>query len=97
MSAHASSVNLLATVEVRTSWTPLTVVYPVDCRTVELYRVGDLYPVVGWYAGPDEDGDCWMLEEGGPEDGEHRQYPRLAFAPTHWRDLDTRALPGGAP
>lgn len=52
-------------------------------RTVELYRATDLFPVVG-FGMP---GPIFMLEEGGPEDGEHRQYPILAYQPTHWRDL----------
>jgi hypothetical protein len=55
-------------------------------KTVLLYRSGDLYPVVGWkqYS----KGSPWfMLEEGGPEDGEHRKYPFLHVVPTHWAEL----------
>jgi len=55
-------------------------------KTVLLYRSGDLYPVAGWKQYTR--GASWfMLEEGGPEDGEHRQYPFLHAVPTHWAEL----------
>jgi hypothetical protein len=55
-----------------------------DVEVVMLYRAGDLYPVVGCYIGD----NTFTLEEGGDEDGEHRQHPFLAWKPTHWRRLD---------
>ncbi|MGI9485436.1 MAG: hypothetical protein ACR2RF_06050 [Geminicoccaceae bacterium] len=51
-----------------------------------LYRLTNLYPVIGSKVSGEE--DLFMLEEGGPEDGEHRRYPFLRYAPTHWKHLD---------
>lgn len=68
-----------------TTWHPITTVPPY--RTVLLYRTPDLYPVVGSLLGEGEEGDYFALEEGGPEDGEHRAYPPLKFKPTHWAEL----------
>lgn len=65
---------------------------PLNHVTVMLYRIGDLYPVVGARWGRDPNGDdpdrvLWTIEEGGAEDGDHRVYPFLEFDPTHWADL----------
>lgn len=55
-------------------------------KTVMLYRAGDLYPIVGWWGECAELGRYYILEEGGPEDGEHRKYPHIpGYNPTHWR------------
>jgi hypothetical protein len=62
------------------AWRPIATVP--EFSAVMLYRSGDLYPVVGCKVG-----ESFMLEEGGPEDGEHRSYPLIAHAPTHWRPL----------
>lgn len=53
-------------------------------RIVKLYRETDIYPVIGCNLG---DG-YFVLWEGGPEDGEHQKYPRLAYPPTHWKDVE---------
>ena len=49
-------------------------------KVVLLYRKPDLFPVVGFWDGEDH----FLLEEAGPEDGEHRTYPFLSYKPTHW-------------
>ena len=54
-----------------------------ECVTVLLYRATDLHPVVGSKL----DDEHFILEEGGPEDGEHRSYPFLVYKPTHWTHL----------
>lgn len=57
-------------------------------QTVLLYRLTDLYPVVGFYVGTDEvKGPLFMYQENGPEDGDHHQGHFLAFTPTHWATL----------
>lgn len=60
-------------------------------RVVLLYRASDLYPVVGWRAEEDLDTGPpkphFFLEEGGPEDGDHRTMPELAYLPTHWAEI----------
>ena len=82
-------------------WIPTAKQMPQPHVGVLLYRKPDLYPVVGSYFGDcigcksgecqkkHPDGHCghWTLEEGGPEDGEHRGYPFLAYEPTHWAKL----------
>lgn len=70
------------------TWQPIETVPPYE--TVELYRQTDLHYVVGFMlpATPNGNGDMFMLEEGGPEDGEHRKYPLLKYKPTHWRYCD---------
>lgn len=71
-------------------WRPIESIRSYE--TVELYRMGDLYQVVGWRCGENEDEYMFILEESGPEDGEHRKYPTLKYRPTHWKPLN--ALPG---
>jgi hypothetical protein len=69
-------------------WRPIATVP--EYRTVLLYRTPDLYPVVGFKVGP-----VFLLEENGPEDGEHRRCPELAFPPTHWAELPETPDDGG--
>lgn len=65
-------------------------------KTVFLYHDTDLFPVVGFKVG--DDGEMFILWEGGPEDGEHLEYPLLKYAPTHWKLLDDMStLPGRGP
>ena len=80
-------------------WIPIAEQPPPNHHTVLLWREGSLCPVVGSLWGNDEHGEdpsrlLYQLEEGGPEDGEHRSYPWIAreAEPTHWRPLP--ALPG---
>ena len=63
-------------------WLRLPILSVPEFKAVLLFRKGDLYPTVGFKVG-----EVFMLEEGGPEDGEHRRSPVLAFPPTHWRPL----------
>jgi hypothetical protein len=53
-----------------------------DYKVVLLCRAGDLYPVLGWRL----DDGSYYLEEGGAEDDERRQYPRLWWEPEFWAD-----------
>lgn len=73
-------------------WKRVTDSKPLQPATCYLYRVGDLYPVVGCRV----DGHYWILEEGGPEDGEHRKYPRPGgseeWEPTHYAEIDFNSL-----
>lgn len=75
-------------------WHAISEMPPPNHVTVLLYRAGDLYPVVGVRWGTDQNSSepdrvLWILEEGGPEDGEHRGYPLMAreAEPTHWANL----------
>lgn len=61
-------------------------------QTVLLYRIPDLYPVVG-FSMTDGDRRVYMLEDGGPEDGDHHKYPSLVYPPTHWMPLDYIEVP----
>lgn len=65
-------------------WHPIATI-PYDNRTVMLYQEGDLYPVIGSRCNL----SYFILEEGGPEDSEHRQYPMAieGYAPQWWRPL----------
>ncbi len=81
------------------NWERIDELLPPTGKTVLLYQQGDLYPVVGFrnhgYLETRDDGveDYYILEEGGPEDGEHRKYPLLAhFKATHWCELPQTPL-----
>lgn len=66
-----------------TTWSPIETLRPYE--DVLLFREGDLYPVVGWAFEEDPEGKTYyVLEEGGQEDDEARQYPLLTWVPTHW-------------
>ena len=75
------------------NWVPMAELSPPLCKTVMLYADGDLYPVIGFrnrgvMTKGEREADFYMLEEGGPEDGEHRKYPILKhYRPTHWCEL----------
>lgn len=69
----------------RPAWRPISSVP--EHKTVLLYRKPDLYPIVG-----SSMGDDFILEEGGPEDDEERQYPFLRYKPTHWAELPETPL-----
>lgn len=77
-------------------WKPIRECPPY--RTVLLYRLGTLYPVVGFmFPGPNREGTChedvsgrtFWLEEGGQEDDEDRVGLQLreSALPTHWAYL----------
>ena len=81
------------------NWEKVEELPPPSGKTVLLYQEPDLYPVVGFRirgimkTGEPETADYYMLEEGGPEDGEHRKYPILEhFNPTHWCELPETPL-----
>ena len=76
------------------NWESIEKLKPPLHKTVLLYQKGDLYPVVGerahghLYDVEVPSVDFYTLEEGGPEDGEHRSYPILEhYKPTHWCEL----------
>ena len=72
------------------AWKLVTEEYPEEYVTVILHRTGDLYPVIGSRLICPSDHHHWALEEGGPEDGEHREYPWVGqegWQPTHWAPL----------
>jgi hypothetical protein len=70
-------------------WQPVLHDSPRPFRTVLLYRQGDIYPAVGHsYGGTGE----WILEEGGPEDAEFREYPPIGgeagkWSPSHFAEI----------
>lgn len=80
------------------NWRRVTSCEPPDCETVYLYCAQDLYPVTGFRLPVSaEDPERWMLEEGGEEDGKHRQYPLIGggdWEPTHWAPIRQDELPG---
>jgi hypothetical protein len=83
----------------KANWVPTEELPPPLHRTVLLYSEGDLYPIVGSRCrgllrkGDADHRDVYMLEEGGPEDGEHRSYPILTrYRPTHWCELPPTPL-----
>ncbi len=76
-------------------WRPVTESDPEPCKTVFLYRAGDLYPVTGWRR-VEGIGSGWILEEGGAEDDDSRLYPPLLWTPTHFAPLHPN-LPGTTP
>lgn len=78
-------------------WLPVTDKLPSPGEGVYLYRVGDLYPVVGFRAGYLTRAQrwSWLLEEGGAEDGSHRRYPLAGpsdWQPTHYKLIDHNEL-----
>jgi hypothetical protein len=81
-------------------WVPVNELPSPSGKTVLLYQEGDLYPVIGFRirgivkTGEPETADFFMLEEGGPEDGEHRKYPFAQnYKPTHWCEVPATPLP----
>jgi hypothetical protein len=76
-------------------WVRMSVEPPEECRVVMLYRLGDLYPIVGWRAATGMQQEVWIIEEGGPEDSEQRSYPYAlpGWQPTHWRELPSLPVP----